>query len=298
MDQSDRYVRKMGAAIGDRVKDLAVRLFSEPPFRRLARSALRHLSVSPSLRQVWDACLYPQYLFGAVRAAQFARDQGRAGVTVAELGCAGGRGLLELASYAQAVSQETGLAVQVFGFDIATGLPPLCGDYRDHPDAWQTGDFPMDVDELHARLPSNTRLVLGNVRDTVPAFVSGQLEHPLGFLAFDLDLYTSTRDALRILKAPSERMLKHVVLYFDDINRSWSHHKAGEQLAVAEFNREESDVVIDVWSHARYGRPFSDAGWLDRMYLAHNLRAIEALAHTGPPNRVHALASGTFGRPR
>ena len=57
----------------------------------------------------------------------------------------------------------------------------------------------MDRNALQPLLAERTELVIGDVRDTVPEFVRSRLKAPLGFVAIDVDLYTSTRDAFTIL---------------------------------------------------------------------------------------------------
>ena len=93
--------------------------------------------------------------------------------------------------------------IRVYGFDNGpAGLPAFIGDHRDHPDKWQPGDFPMDEALLRSRLGRRTTLVLGNVAETVPRFFDDPDVPPVGFIAFDLDLYSSTTHALRILSLP------------------------------------------------------------------------------------------------
>ena len=106
---------------------------------------------------------------------------------------------------------------------------------------------------------------------------------PVGFIAFDLDLYSSTPQALRILTLPGKRTLDHVPLYFDDAEHSISHRLAGELLAIDEFNRANDQVKIDRWRGLRNDRPFPEASYLGRMYMAHDVRAISARALVRAP---------------
>ena len=262
----------------------------EPPIRLLVRWALRRVRAPLPVKSFWDAADYPQYLFGILKAAQFARDQDIKRIAVAEMGCAGGRGLLAMARHADALARHFGIEIKVYGFDAGSGLPDFCGDYRDHPDAWKTGDFPMDMDRLSEALPENTRLVIGNVDVTVAPFLRDELDCALGFVAFDLDLYSSTRSALKIVEQIGERDMLRIPLYFDDLGYDWSHRRAGESLAIEEFNSENEAIVIERWSHAEAGRPFHEAQWLKRFYLAHNLAKISRCRLIGEVNRVHDLA--------
>src|ERR1700686_1864305 len=98
----------------------------------------------------------------------------------------------------------------------------------------------MDEVELRKRLTSKTRLVLGNVRETLRGFHPP----PVGFVSFDLDYYSSTMCAFEVFNAPH---LKTVILYFDDTCLPWCHRFAGERLAIDEFNRDSLDTRIDHW---------------------------------------------------
>jgi len=125
---------------------------------------------------------------------------------------------------------------------------------------------------LRARLLPGTELILGDVRQTVPEFVSRQL-CPLGFLAMDLDLYSSTKQAPEILRLPNSKMLRRVFLYFDDIFLPENHRFGGERLAIDEFNDENQFVKIDRW-YSLCDRIFRDRRWVQQMYVAHDLTAI------------------------
>ncbi|MFI5456342.1 MAG: hypothetical protein ACHRXM_12915 [Isosphaerales bacterium] len=196
-------------------------------------------------------------------------------ISVIEFGVAGGNGLLVLEMEAAAVEKATGVSIKVYGFDNGSaGLPEFIGDYRDHPDAWVAGDYPMDEASLRSKLSQRTTLIIGNVKDTVPRFVDDPRNAPVGFISIDVDLYSSTRDALKILSLPNKRMLTRVPIYFDDIGRYINHRMAGELLAIEVFNRENENVFIDKWMGIKEGRPFPEKSYLDMMYVAHDLEAI------------------------
>src|SRR5262249_16859098 len=127
-------------------------VLSEPPLRRLVQYTVRMLPVSVRLKERWNAAERPQYLAGVLYAADQARREGRDAVSVVEFGVAEGYGLLALQEHAIAVERETGVRVTVYGFDGGEGLPKGTGDYRDHPDRWQPGDYQMDRAWLGHRL--------------------------------------------------------------------------------------------------------------------------------------------------
>jgi hypothetical protein len=268
------------------------RLAMEPPFRLLTRQLLHYLPVSSRTRSIWEVSPRPQYLLGVVVAAQQAVAQGVREIAVVEFGVAGGRGLLALQQEAEAVERETGVVIRVFGFDMgSSGLPEFIGDYRDHPDIWQAGDYAMDVSLLRAKLSARTTLVIGNVEETVPGFFRQYSPPPLGFVAFDLDLYSSTLDALRILSAPERRMLWHMPLYFDNIEFLGNHSRAGELLAITEFNEQNPDVIVDRWHGVRRGRPFPERAFLDKLRVAHDLSALSRVVLDRAPARLPLIST-------
>lgn len=219
------------------------------------------LPVSLETRALWDISprLYPHYLNGVLLAAQQAVRQEVAAISAIEFGVAGGNGLVAMQEEAAAVEKETGVQIEVFGFDNGpSGLPEFISDHRDYPYPWEPGDYPMDETKLRARLTSRTRLVLGNVRDTVPAFVNEGRAPPIGFISMDVDLYSSTIRALDILSLPRAKMLHRAFIYFDDIELTFCHRFAGELLAIDEFNRANESVKIDRLRGFATNRPFPE----------------------------------------
>ena len=262
------------------------RLCTEPPFRLITRAICKILPVSISTRDIWEISSRPMYLTGVHAAAQQAKRQGVAEICVIEFGVASGEGLIAMQTEAGEVEAETGVAIHVYGFD-AKGLPEFIGDHRDHPDAWRRGDFPMNEHALRDKLdPKRTRLIIGNVRDTVQGFVRDYSPAPIGFISFDMDLYSSTRDALNVFTLPDVRMLWHVPLYFDDIEFIFNYSQAGELLAINEFNSVQKRVCIDRWYGVKRGRPFPDRSYYDKFYVAHDVGALNHAASLDREARV------------
>lgn len=249
------------------------RLAAEPPFRLFVKHALALLPCSIETRARWDISPRPAYLVGMLFAAHRARAQGVREISAIEFGVAGGNGLLALQDEAEAVERATGVAIRVYGFDAGPGgLPDFCGDYRDHPDMWRPGDYPMDVDALRRKLAPRTTLVLGDVRANIEGFRGEHDPSPVGFMAIDLDLYSSTAAALRVLELCP--ILRYVAIYCDDVDLPQCHRWAGERLAIEEFNRKHTDLKIDRWAGLRNGRPFPELPWIDKMFLCHDLASI------------------------
>lgn len=268
----------------NKLRSFASALAKEPPFRLIARQFVKRLPVDLLTKERWDVVARPHYLSGLLRGAIQARADGVAEFCAIEFGVAAGRGLLELQDYAALVERRMKVAIKVVGFDTGAGLPELCGDYRDHPDLWQFADYPMNEKWLRSKLDTRTQLIIGKVSDTVKEFVETGQQDPIGFVVFDLDMYSSTRDALEVFRSAKKKMLKRVPLYFDDMFASTYHQFAGEYLAIKEFNAESNGVAIDKWYNLKIDRPFPENTWTNKMYIAHDLDAIsKVIVENRPP---------------
>jgi hypothetical protein len=251
------------------------RIASEPPFRLVTRWVLQKFSKDIATRARWATDPYPYYQFGILEGARLAKAQDHPEITVIEFGVWSGRGLLKMEEYARRIELVTGVVIKVVGFD-AGGLPSFIGDHRDHPDQWKPGDYSMpNFEKLQMKIdPGRTRIIIGDVRDTVPSFLEKGDFPPLGFISFDLDLYSSTRDALKILSSNNRRTLRQTPLYFDDIDFITNHRWAGVLLAIDEFNQKCDTVKIDRWHNLKADKPFPEAHYWEKMMVAHDLRAI------------------------
>jgi len=210
----------------------------------------------------------PQYVWGVAQGAALARVLGVARISVIEFGVAKGCGLLALEKIAEAVSKLAGIGIDVFGFDTGTGLPPPI-DVRDQPNMWYNGQLPMDQQSLSSAL-TRTKLHLGLVRDTLQAFLRDR-PSPIAFASFDMDLYSSTRDALMIFEADHAYLLPRIFLYFDDILGHTYNDFCGERLAIAEFNSSHKRTKLCPIYGLKYFIPRRSAAdsWPDCMYITH-----------------------------
>jgi hypothetical protein len=220
----------------------------------------------------WESLERPPYAFGLWHAAQRAQQLQVKEITAIEFGVATGRGLLAMQKHASAIEKRTGICIWVSGFDLGSGLPET-EDLRDHVDMWKSGDYKMDLASLQAQLGPRTTLELGDVSKTVAKFSPRGL---IGFIAFDLDFYTSTMHAFRIFEKP---ILPHMPVYFDDVILPFNHRFAGELLAIDDFNRRSENIKIDRWHGIRLLTAFSDSQWAEQMYTAHDLRAGKERIH-------------------
>src|SRR5262249_10852493 len=223
-----------------------------------------------SSKVAFDLVRPRKYAFGTLEAARGARDQGKREVTIIEFGVAAGGGLLGMCDLAKRVTEITGVKIKVVGFDTGVGMPPPV-DYRDHPDLYQAGDFPMDQESLRKKLPSNARLIIGELGDTVPRFLAElNTEAPIGFVPVDVDYHSSAVAALQIFADPiPSKYLPLPILYLDDIVLPSHSRFSGELLAVEEFNAAHQLRKIDQHRFLRSQRIFKQARWIDQIFLLH-----------------------------
>jgi hypothetical protein len=219
------------------------------------------------------------YTWGVLHGVKLAKalDVGR--VSVIEFGVAGGNGLVALERIAEQAESTFGVKVDVYGFDTGTGLPEVT-DYRDMPNLWSKGFFPMDVDKLKARL-SRAHLVLGPVAKTVPEFVRAGMP-PVAFVAFDVDLYSSTIQALRTFDADEQFLLPRVHCYFDDILGYTFGDHVGERLAISEFNSAHALRKLSPIYGLRHYVPRRHAHRMwEKYYMAHFFDHVAYGRHDG-----------------
>jgi hypothetical protein len=217
----------------------------------------------------WDAVDRPGYAYGAYQAGREARALGMSRISAIQLGVAGGNGLLALEGHAAAIERLLGVGVDVIGFDLGSGMPEP-RDYRDMPYVWKAGYFQMDVDRLRSRA-TRAEIILGDVAETLPEFLDRPGVHPIGFVAVDLDYYSSTVAALSTLAAHSNLLLPRTFFYFDDVmgDDSELHSEyTGELLAIAEFNAAHRDLKLARINGLRYKRML-DAEWHAKEYVLH-----------------------------
>lgn len=211
---------------------------------------------------------YRPYAWGVLQGVALAKVLGHPRVSVVEFGVAGGSGLLCLERIAELVEQKTNVGIDVYGFDAGKGLPKAT-DYRDLQYMWEEGDFSMDESQLQPRL-KRAQLRLGLVEQTVPEFVRTSFP-PVAFISFDLDLYSGTKQAFRLLEADAGRLLPRVFCYFDDTMGFSYNDFTGERLAIHEFNREHAMRKLAPIYGLKWFVPqehFNDR-WIEMLQIAH-----------------------------
>ena len=182
----------------------------------------------------YDNYRLPHYAYGIYEAARRAKGLGVKEITVIEFGVANGRGLMAMAFYALKVQKVFDITIHVLGFDSGEGMPPTQG-YKDHPELYATGDFPLqNRDKLLSLLPSNSSLVL---LDLIKEDWTSYVKSPIGFMSIDVDYYSSATAVLENLSTVrSALLLPNTLMYFDDIQLPEHNPYQGELLAIEEFN--------------------------------------------------------------
>jgi hypothetical protein len=144
---------------------------------------------------------------------------------------------------AEGMEHMTELQIDVYGFDSVVGMPAP-KDYRDQPNIGFAGQLPMKQTHLTHWLKP-VKLYIGLVNKTLPTFISDK-PTPVAFVSFDLDIYSSTRDALELFDADYESLLPRIICYFDDISGHTYSEYTGERLAINEFNAQHGQRKLDI----------------------------------------------------
>ncbi len=189
-------------------------------------------------------------------------------IPVVETGVAGANNLVTLYRIAVACEAISGVKIYVYGFDAIVSLPkPL--DYMDSPNLFSENDFPIDAPMLRRRLQI-ANLILGLLQETVPAFTASQLP-PVAFISFDVDTYSSTVQALKLLEAPHSMLLPRIHCFFDDILGFTHGDFTGERLAISEFNQTHQMRKISPLYGLKYYVNLESANqrWVECFWIAH-----------------------------
>jgi hypothetical protein len=244
-------------------------------------------------RVAFDLVVRQQNAYCILASADLARSIGIDEVTLIEFGVAGGAGLLNICNIAESVSKHTGVRFRIYGFDTGAGMPPP-KSYRDHPELYQQGDFPMDFAKLRRALPANCQLILGELSESVrPFLASMRADAPLGFCSIDVDYYSSAVDALTVLTGAPENYLPRVLLYVDDIHEESHNSWCGERLAIREFNQSHAMRKAEAHVFLRTKRLFRNAAWIDHIMTLHVLDHPTRLA---PGNRQQVVLTNPYLR--
>lgn len=222
-------------------------LLSSTPIRiYLIRSIVRKFDIGSFKFQTdIDAHLYPGYAYCMYSAAIQAKSLGITKISAIEFGVAGGAGLIAMEKYSHKIKSELGVDISIFGFDTGSGMPKP-KDYRDQGYFWYETEFRMDYESLKKSL-TNTSLLIGNVSETVAQFIQNYEVPPIGFIAFDLDYFSSTKSSFEIFKNEHHLFLPRVEAYMDDICSTellYASTETGVLAAINEFNSKNTEIKI------------------------------------------------------
>ena len=95
---------------------------------------------------------------------------------------------------------------------------------------------------------------------------------PVGFIAFDLDYYSSTKDAFQVFVENPETRLPRVYSYFDDIywpEPACHNPYIGELAAIREFNEEYEFLKLCPINMLEWMLPYQSA-WQEQIYVMHD----------------------------
>jgi hypothetical protein len=229
--------------------------------------------LSNSLRRKidFDLVLRKQHAFALLNLADQAKRLGVKSATVIEFGVASGAGLLNLQNVSKRITKLTGIAFSIVGFDTGQGMPPP-QSYKDHPELYQAGDFPMDFDALSKLLDKNVELIIGPLDKTIADFASRDFARsPIGFVSIDVDYYSSTMDALKVFEGPADNFFPRIIVWLDDIGNLNHNSKCGELAAILDFSHQHPLRPIERHPSLRNHRIFKNAPWIDHIYQCHVL---------------------------
>lgn len=215
--------------------------------RKNIKRKLFHESQNVNFRTLIDleALNRPAHAYCIWGAVDLARRLGVDKISVIEFGVAGGRSLLSIETYAARLEKETGITVEVYGFDTSEGLPSV-QDHRDLPHWFAPGQYVMDFEKLQSKL-QRAKLIIGNIEDTIDDFCNKFNPAPVGAIFCDVDLYSSTRSVLRIFDQADHFLMPRIFVYMDDVvgtNLEMYGEFNGEELAINDFNKMNENKKI------------------------------------------------------
>ena len=89
----------------------------------------------------------------------------------------------------------------------------------------------------------NSKLIIGDIGETLNSFFERNNPSPIGAILFDLDLYSSTKKAFKVFSNKEDKYyLPRIHCYFDDV---LTIESIGERLAIKEFNEEHDSKKIE-----------------------------------------------------
>ncbi len=209
----------------------------------------------------------PEYVWGTLQAAALGKALNYDRISFAEFGVAAGGGLKILDNLARIISDNIGIEIEVHGFDTGKGLPKPT-DYRDLPNLFSEGEYNMNFEKLSKAL-NNSTLHIGLVSDKIIDFMNSD-HAPISFCSFDLDYYSSTKDAFEIFNLENSKILPRTFCYVDDVFiRSYCEWN-GPNLAINEYNTKKENKKFGKINGLRYYLPIDrNWSWPESIYYHH-----------------------------
>lgn len=231
----------------------------------------------------------PHYAYCMLAAASLAKRLGKARISAIEFGVAGGNGLKFMCDFAKEVEALTGVAVECYGFDTGKGMPPPEGS-RDLPFWFREAQYVMDEPALRRKAPDG-KLVIGEIRETVPGFLDAHDPAPIGAIFNDVDYFSSTRDSFALFDSATSRpqnFLPRIYMYFDDII-GWEFEMYGphngQLAAISDYNAAQENVKIHLNQNLM---PLAHLHYRHQIYYAHLFAHPEYNKYIGDADQ-HAL---------
>ena len=155
---------------------------------------------------------------------------------IIEMGVCSGNGLMSLI-HCHNILQPMYRYREFYGFDTFEGFPSV--HENDIADVkWEVGDFCnngydrlnniISIHNSYYYLPTNVKLVKGDVNETLPKFLNENKHIIVSLLYLDLDIYEPTKTCLKYLLP---KMAKGSIVAFDELN--WKSFP-GETIAALE----------------------------------------------------------------
>jgi hypothetical protein len=219
----------------------------------------------------FDLIIRQQHAYSLLNVADQAKALGYERISIFEFGVASGAGLINLQEVSKQITKFTNIHFDIYGFDSGEGMPAP-KSFKDHPELYQSGDFPMNHLKLLKQLENRTHLILGPISESISSFLRKDFsKSPVAFVSIDVDYYSSTMDALALLCHEALNMLPRVIIYLDDLEDLNHNSWCGEQAAIIEFTKNNPMRPIEKHSFLRGYRIFKNARWIDHIYQCHVL---------------------------
>lgn len=216
----------------------------------------------------------PHYALCLLIAAHQAKSLGYKKISIIEFGCWECDGLIDIENYIDDIKKIFDIEFAVYGFDLGDGHPEYKRDPRDRLYELSKGDYTFKKKDNLQKL-KYTKMIWGDVKDTVRDFIKDEpLEkQPIGFISFDLGLYTSTKNALSLLNEKSDFFIPRVPMYFD--NKYFVLENEGDLYALKEFNNTSSKKISEIGEMAEQ----MSLSWKKWIFLGKRVLMLSDLNH-------------------